>query len=444
MDDDTAEPPVKSRPSRADEIAMSSTRLWLSSVVAALAVSVAALIGFVGDVTRTPALEALTLGALLIAVILSIAWVIALRHPKMMANEHARTQLEEQALTDSLTGLRNHRAFHEDLARELAVAEARGLSVGLALVDLNGLKKANDRYGHQAGDQLILAMADVLRQTVRERDLAFRVGGDEFAVILPRETNWGAFRFAQRLQAMLRARPAGEGLAAAIGVSATHGQTRDELIHEADLALIAAKRSGQGALIYTDDLGVREQGYESEGRVERTDLVCAALAKAADSGRPAGAPRSEAVGAIAAQIAVRIGFDADQVSRIRRAAMLLDAWAICVDDAPAEGMDQADFARRVAVGAGLTREAEWIVQCHSWGTPSQAQSAESTVLRVARTYAGLGDSDDAATQVAQVSAELTAGGFSEHLEPSLAALESVVGPCDAADSGGLTDPHRVG
>ena len=112
-------------------------------------------------------------------------------------------RLSEVAITDPLTGLRNHRAFHEDLSRSLQRAGRTGVPVALALLDLDELKKINDNLGHGAGDDLLTKLARVMRETVRGSDCAYRIGGDEFAVILDGTRAWNALEFTHRLQATM-------------------------------------------------------------------------------------------------------------------------------------------------------------------------------------------------------------------------------------------------
>ena len=108
------------------------------------------------------------------------------------ARRQEMTRLSEMASSDPLTGLRNHRVFHEDLARELQRTGRTGDPLALVLVDLDGLKTINDTHGHQVGDQRIKALADALLQSSRATDTAYRIGGDEFAVLLPGARGWGA------------------------------------------------------------------------------------------------------------------------------------------------------------------------------------------------------------------------------------------------------------
>src|SRR5262249_25795271 len=114
--------------------------------------------------------------------------------------------LERAALTDSLTGLRNHRAFHEDLKREIALRNRSGTPFSVLMIDLNKLKQVNDTLGHQAGDERIKAVADALRSTLRGEDAGYRVGGDEFMVILPAQRAWGALNVANRLHGAMATR----------------------------------------------------------------------------------------------------------------------------------------------------------------------------------------------------------------------------------------------
>src|SRR5881394_4331824 len=117
---------------------------------------------------RSPFLSVALVGPLLAIQLYQRAIVRALRAMRL-------------ALTDPLTGLGNHRHFHERLERELAQAQARGLPLTLCLVDVDDFKRVNDRFGHPAGDAVLSQLASRLRQTGE----AFRLGGDEFAVLLP-------------------------------------------------------------------------------------------------------------------------------------------------------------------------------------------------------------------------------------------------------------------
>lgn len=95
------------------------------------------------------------------------------------------TRLEAESLTDPLTGLYNRRALDPMLKRELALAERYGQAMSVVMIDVDHFKMINDALGHAAGDALLRALAGLIRQTLRKSDLAFRVGGDEFVLVLP-------------------------------------------------------------------------------------------------------------------------------------------------------------------------------------------------------------------------------------------------------------------
>ena len=186
-------------------------------------------------------------------------------------------RLAEMAITDPLTGLRNHRAFHEDVARELQRVGRTGVPLALVLLDLDDLKAVNDSHGHQAGDERLQALADAIRATGRSADLAYRVGGDEFAVILPDARSWGALEFAQRLRARRRrptASPSPRRSPSADLRAATSS------IRDADLALIGAKRIHQDVVVFSPDLA---PGADADGDEHHMRTLATALARAVDA-----------------------------------------------------------------------------------------------------------------------------------------------------------------
>lgn len=146
----------------------------------------------------------------------------------------------ERATRDGLTDLPNHRAFQDELDQAVALARRDGDPLALALIDLDRFKQINDRLGHPEGDAMLRRVAEVLRNG-RSADRPFRIGGDEFALLLSRTDEQGARTLTQRLAATLHA----GGMAASIGVANLRsGQGVSELRDEADAALYEAKRSG--------------------------------------------------------------------------------------------------------------------------------------------------------------------------------------------------------
>jgi diguanylate cyclase (GGDEF)-like protein len=160
--------------------------------------------------------------------------------------EQATRELERISTTDPLTGLLNRRMFAEVAGRELARHRRYGDPVSLVLLDLRGFKKVNDTQGHQAGDAVLQWVAHVLRRRVRKTDFAFRIGGDEFAVLLPGTGLSGAVAFAESLYPALRSEDRLRGADVTLGVASCpeHGATTDELVRAADRALYRAREEG--------------------------------------------------------------------------------------------------------------------------------------------------------------------------------------------------------
>ena len=119
-------------------------------------------------------------------------------------------EAREDSLHDGLTGLGNHRSFQEELDRQLELFRRHKVPVALLLIDLDDLKVVNDGEGHPAGDRLLLSMAASIRDVLRYGDRAFRIGGDEFAVILPHTDASDALVAANRLRHFCLRPPAGE------------------------------------------------------------------------------------------------------------------------------------------------------------------------------------------------------------------------------------------
>jgi diguanylate cyclase (GGDEF)-like protein len=170
------------------------------------------------------------------------------------ALENARRYAEARALADldALTGLHNRRYFHETLAREVARAVRYRRRLALIVIDLDDFKAVNDRVGHLAGDAVLAEAAERLRSVMRSADIACRVGGDEFAVILPESSGTDAELLAGRIARTIAARPiAGAGtLQLSAGVTELHeGDRPEDVFQRADDALYQAKELGKARTI---------------------------------------------------------------------------------------------------------------------------------------------------------------------------------------------------
>jgi diguanylate cyclase (GGDEF)-like protein len=171
------------------------------------------------------------------------------------AIENARRFREARQLADldALTGLHNRRYFHETLAREVARAHRYNRRLGLIVFDLDDFKDVNDRIGHLAGDAVLAELSERVRDVVRSADIACRVGGDEFAVILPESALEDGDQLYRRIQNAVASRPLGSS-GNKIYLSAGVAELRPDddavaFFQRADEALYRAKESGKGRAV---------------------------------------------------------------------------------------------------------------------------------------------------------------------------------------------------
>lgn len=172
----------------------------------------------------------------------------------------AQEELVRLAHTDYLTGIHNRRFFMQRLAEEIERVRRHGSQLSVLLFDLDHFKKVNDQCGHHAGDEILKSVADVSMQVKRITDVAARIGGEEFALLLPETDQTGAVRMAQRLrQSVARIRhPAADAkklsITASIGVATVSALTQDveNVLNHADDALYKAKHSGRNAVCCAD------------------------------------------------------------------------------------------------------------------------------------------------------------------------------------------------
>jgi diguanylate cyclase (GGDEF)-like protein len=248
---------------------------------------------------------------------------------------HRALRAMRLALTDPLTGLGNHRHFHERLQRELLNAEEQARPLTLCFVDIDDFKRINDRFGHPAGDRVLSQIATRLRQGGE----AFRLGGDEFALLLADHDETTALSAAESIVeriATVDLDHIGEvTVSAGLATFPVQGHGRDELVRLADSALYWAKEHGKNRVrLYRPDIvELAELKRLASGPDKAARYRAAAsLAKAVDARDTYTGSHSERVTELAARVAVRLGLDSEQVELTRLAASLHDLGKLAIPE----------------------------------------------------------------------------------------------------------------
>jgi diguanylate cyclase (GGDEF)-like protein len=248
---------------------------------------------------------------------------------------HRELRAMRLALTDPLTGLGNHRHFHERLQRELLRAEEEDTPLTLCFIDIDDFKKINDRFGHPSGDRVLSQVAGRLRQGGE----AFRLGGDEFALLLTGHDEVTALAAAnsivERIASLGFDHIGRVTVSAGLATFPLQGHGRDELIRLADSALYWAKEHGKNrvrlyrpAVVELAELKHLGAGPDKAARYR----AAASLAKAVDARDTYTGSHSSRVGDLAARVAERVGLDPEQVELARLAGQLHDLGKLAVPE----------------------------------------------------------------------------------------------------------------
>jgi diguanylate cyclase (GGDEF)-like protein/putative nucleotidyltransferase with HDIG domain len=274
--------------------------------------------------------------------------------------------LYEAARTDPLTKLANRRGFRELLDLELERARRSEGRVALLIGDVDHLKEVNDRSGQRVGDMALQRVARVLDAGKRAIDGLARVGGGQFALILPDVDQHGAFALAERLRAQLHDEFARDALPVTIsfGVVAyrQHGETAASLLRAADEALYAAKANGRDmSVLYSQTLQQtpRADAQSRDIQEERFLAVVLDLAETVDLRFSGSARHSETVGRYAEMMARQLGLSVQRASRVQLAGRLHDIGKVGVPDSilskPAKLTDEefAVIKRHPELGAQI-------------------------------------------------------------------------------------------
>ena len=181
-------------------------------------------------------------------------------------NAQIRARLEHQAMTDPLTGLYNHRAFHERLRQALANASRSHDAVSVLMLDIDDFKRVNDIYGHGAGDEILRGLAETLKDSVRSSDAVYRLGGEEFAVVITGRPRQDAEQLARRLVDRVSWTdfdPAGRvTISVGLAQGPEHAMNPRELITCAEAAMMSAKARGKNQIVLYEERAMERPGGE--------------------------------------------------------------------------------------------------------------------------------------------------------------------------------------
>jgi diguanylate cyclase (GGDEF)-like protein/putative nucleotidyltransferase with HDIG domain len=307
------------------------TRREAALQVAYVGLAYAALLSLRPPSSGAPAWWIVGMGTLLVAAI-----VITTMRVRV---ELLISRLYDTARTDALTSLANRRGFRELLDLELERARRGETEMTVLVGDLDRFKEVNDRSGHQVGDVALQRVAQLLNEGKRQVDSAARVGGEEFALILPDSSADGAFVLAERLRSALAGEFAEDSppITISFGLASypEHGETAASLLRAADEALYAAKDSGRNRTVRHSPLLrelVQASGGTGDIEGERFLAVMLDLAEAVDLRFSGSARHSETVGRYAEMMARELGLSDRHVSRVRLAGLLHDIGKIGVPD----------------------------------------------------------------------------------------------------------------
>ena len=314
----------------------------------------------------------------------------------------------DAAREDPVTGLRNRRGFDETFDLEVERARRTGRTVSLVLGDLDHFKQVNDRFGHPRGDEVLRRAGEILEATNRRIDLAARVGGEEFAVLLPDSDERGAHIAAERMRRAIREGFADDvmPLTISFGIASfpAHGDSTDDLMESADQALYTAKEIGRDcSVIFSPQVSDNVSGHarrrRARGEARLASLL--ALAESLDTHEHAAT-----VGRYAREIGRQLGYPQEGLENLMLAGILHDVGkvgipsAIVMKTGPLTSEEWAEMRKHPQIGASmlggvnLPQIAEWVHDHHERpdglgyprGLDGDEVPIEARILAVADAY----------------------------------------------------------
>ncbi len=253
-------------------------------------------------------------------------------------NAQFYARAEQRARVDELTSLFNRRHFDESLQHEVKRHSRYGSMLSLAFLDLDDFKSYNDTLGHKAGDKLLTQIGHSIQSTLRNIDLAFRYGGDEFAIIMPHTSSGDAFNAAERVRGKVAAEMRSKQIAITVSIGLASwpgdGLTPDDISNAADSALYHAKRTGGNRTCVVSQMlpslaGPLESPPSAEKETLNTIYALAATIEARDQYTYG---HSRKVGAYAVALAESLSLPSEKVAMVSHAALLHDIGKIGIID----------------------------------------------------------------------------------------------------------------
>jgi diguanylate cyclase (GGDEF)-like protein/putative nucleotidyltransferase with HDIG domain len=309
---------------------------------------------------------------------------------------------------DVLTGLLNRRGFQELIDTELDRARRTDAALSLIVADLDGFRRVNDEHGRASGDEALRRVARTIRSCKRRYDAAARIGGEEFALLVPGSDAQGAYLLGERIRTQVA--EGGDGLTASLGIATfpVHGSSSVMLLYAADQALYAAKRLGGDRTVissaWVPGILAGVPRAEPRGRVELASLL--RLAEALDLRDSGNVSHCHRVGRLAELTARELGMETGAVERVRLAGILHDIGRVGIPDelvrksGPLTGAERRVVQGHPEIGARMVETTDfndirsWILYHHARpdgrgypsGHPWDHVPLEARILGVADAY----------------------------------------------------------
>jgi diguanylate cyclase (GGDEF)-like protein/putative nucleotidyltransferase with HDIG domain len=293
----------------------------------------------------------------------------------VMENAQLYAKAKERAHTDELTGLFNHRYFHERLDEEISRCSRFGDIFSLLFLDMDLFKAYNDIYGHLAGDDMLRQIGQYIKSSIRGIDMAFRYGGDEFTVILPQAALDDACKVAERIRKRIEVEMDSKGapLTCSLGIASwpTDGVMREEIIQASDASLYYAKQMGRNRVCLASEI-MASDVLSAGAKPEREPGILStiyALAATVDAKDHYTYGHSKKVSKYTTDIAEALGYSQERLATLRAAALLHDIGKIGVSDrvltksGPLSDEDWEPIRAHPKLGVAILKHVESLSGC---------------------------------------------------------------------------------